>query len=163
MPSPLPLLRNGPLPSPASKRGRGGERAAPVPDSDSRLPDPRSLTLRHEAVLPVAVVTGFLGSGKTTLIRRFLAGKVAAHTAGIAVIVNEFGEIGLDHLLLEHAADDVVLLPGGCLCCQARNDIVRALRTLADRRERRELPHYARIVIETSGLAEPGPILETFL
>jgi G3E family GTPase len=110
--------------------------------------------------LPVAVVTGFLGSGKTTLIRRLLADVNAADTA---VIVNEFGEVGLDHLLLEHATDDIVLLPSGCLCCRSRNDLVRALQSLHDKRERRELPSYARVVIETSGLADPGPILQTLV
>jgi len=124
----------------------------------SSLPDPRGLALHRDPALPVSVVTGFLGSGKTTLIRRLLA--AAADTA---VIVNEFGEVGLDHLLLECASDDVVLLPGGCLCCQARNDLVRALRTLLERRERRELPPYSRVVVETSGLADPAPILQTFL
>lgn len=125
----------------------------------SALPDPRRLRLHRLPELPVSVVTGFLGSGKTTLIRRLLTAEEAADTA---VIVNEFGEVALDHLLLEHATEDIVLLPGGCLCCQARNDLVRALRTLHDKRERRELPPYKRVVIETSGLADPGPILQTF-
>jgi len=125
------------------------------------LPDPGSLRLYRASTLPVAVVTGFPGSGKTTLIRWFLADETAADTA---VIVNEFGEVGLDHLLLERATDDIVLLPSGCLCCcRSRSDLVRALQSLHDKRERRELPPYARVVIETSGLADPGPILQTLV
>ena len=107
--------------------------------------------------VPVSVLTGFLGSGKTTLLNRLLS---SAELAGTAVIVNEFGETGLDHELLTAAsADDVVLLPNGCLCCAVRGDLVKALSTLLDR------PGQAihRVVIETSGLAEPGPILRTLM
>src|SRR5690242_17580773 len=93
----------------------------------SALPDPGSLQLYRDPILPVAVVTGFLGSGKTTLIRRLLTEGSAADTA---VIVNEFGDVGLDHLLLEHSTDDIVVLPNGCLCCRARSDLVRALQSL---------------------------------
>jgi G3E family GTPase len=125
------------------------------------LPDPRSLSLAREAPIPVAVLTGFLGSGKTTLIRVLLKDP---EFAGTAVVVNEFGEIGLDHLLIEAATkEDTILLEGGCLCCATRGDLVRALRSLLDRRERAELPAYARVIVETSGLADPAPILQTLM
>jgi len=107
--------------------------------------------------VPVSVLTGFLGSGKTTLLNRLL---LSADLAGTAVIVNEFGETGLDHELLTAAsADDVVLLPNGCLCCAVRGDLLKALGALLDR------PGHTiqRVVIETSGLAEPGPILRTLM
>jgi G3E family GTPase len=124
------------------------------------LPDPTSLVLIREAPIPVAIVTGFLGSGKTTLIRALLQDP---ELLGTAVVVNEFGEVGLDHLLLEAAQDDTVLIEGGCLCCAARGDLVRALRSLLDRRERAELPAYRRVIVETSGLADPAPILQTLM
>jgi len=120
------------------------------------LPDPATLTLAREAPIPVAVVTGFLGSGKTTLIRRLLRESDFVETA---VIVNEFGEVGLDHLMLDSAREDVLVLEGGCLCCAAQGDLVRALRSLLARSTRGELPNFRRVVIETSGLADPGPIL----
>ncbi len=125
------------------------------------LPDPASLTLAREEIIPVAVLTGFLGSGKTTLIRALLADPAFA---GTAVVVNEFGEIGLDHLLIEASTkEDTILLEGGCLCCATRGDLVRALRSLLDRRERSELPPYRRVIVETSGLADPAPILQTMM
>jgi G3E family GTPase len=124
------------------------------------LPDPASLTLVREASIPVAVVTGFLGSGKTTLIRSLLRDPALR---GTAVIVNEFGEVGLDHMLVEAAEEDTVLLEGGCLCCATRGDLVRALRSLLDRRERAELPAYRRVILETSGLADPVPVLQTLM
>jgi G3E family GTPase len=124
------------------------------------LPNPAGLTLVREAPIPVAVVTGFLGSGKTTLIRSLLRDPALA---GTAVIVNEFGEIGLDHILMEAAEEDTILLEGGCLCCATRGDLVRALRSLLDRRERAELPAYRRVIVETSGLADPASILQTLM
>jgi G3E family GTPase len=127
---------------------------------NASLPDPATLTLVREAPIPVAVLTGFLGSGKTTLIRSLLADPAFAETA---VVVNEFGEIGLDHLLVEAAGEDTVLLEGGCLCCASQGDLVRALRSLLTRRERAELPAYRRVIIETSGLADPAPILQTLM
>lgn len=108
--------------------------------------------------LPIAVLTGFLGSGKTTFLRRVLAAPGMAETA---VVINEFGDVGLDHLLVEASPDDVVQLPSGCLCCAVRQDLVRTLYRLLTRRADGALPPFRRIVVETSGLAEPAPILYT--
>ncbi len=108
------------------------------------------------APLPIAVLTGFLGSGKTTFLRRVLASPGMTETA---VVINEFGAVGLDHLLVEASPDDVVQLPSGCLCCAVRQDLVRTLYRLLARRAD-GLP-FRRIVVETSGLAEPAPILYT--
>jgi G3E family GTPase len=109
--------------------------------------------------LPVTVVTGFLGAGKTTLVKRFLA---TPEGAGIAVIVNEFGAVGIDDALLRTSADEVTLLGNGCVCCVTRSDLQVALRNLVADRERGEIPRFGRVLIETSGLADPGPLLQTF-
>jgi G3E family GTPase len=109
--------------------------------------------------IPVTVVTGFLGAGKTTLVRRFLS---TPEGAGTAVVVNEFGEVGIDDALLRASTDQTVLLGNGCLCCFTRSDLQMALRTLFIDRERGNVPHFRRVIIETSGLADPGPVLQTF-
>jgi G3E family GTPase len=109
--------------------------------------------------LPVIAVTGFLGSGKTTLIRALLDKPEGANTA---VVVNEFGEIGIDNLLLRSSSDATVLLGNGCLCCNVRTDLHETLRELFADRARGVIPSFERVVIETSGLADPGPILQTF-
>jgi len=109
--------------------------------------------------LPVSVVTGFLGSGKTTLLSRLLRDPALARTA---VIVNEFGEVGLDHLLLEASDEEVVLLEGGCLCCKVRGDLVRTAGELLARRARGAAA-FDRIVVETTGLADPAPILQALM
>jgi G3E family GTPase len=111
------------------------------------------------ARIPVTVVTGFLGAGKTTLLRRFLA---SPEGEGTAVIVNEFGAVGIDDALVRDSADETVLLGNGCVCCITRTDLQAALRRLVFDRERGTVPPFNRIVIETSGLADPGPILQTF-
>ena len=111
-------------------------------------------------ITPVNVITGFLGSGKTTLLQRLLRSPRMARTA---VLINEFGEIGLDHLLVQRVDESVVLLQSGCICCSIRDDLAAALRGLLSRRERGEIPAFDRIVIETTGLADPGPILYTLL
>lgn len=109
---------------------------------------------------PVNVLTGFLGSGKTTLLQRLLRSPRLDRTA---VLINEFGEVGLDHLLVQRVDDAVVLLESGCICCTIRGDLTGALRGLLDRRDRVEIPAFDRVVIETTGLADPGPILYTLL
>ncbi len=111
------------------------------------------------ARIPVTVVTGFLGAGKTTLLRHFLA---TPEGHGTALIVNEFGAVGIDDVLLRPSADETVLLGNGCLCCNTRSDLQNALRRLVAERERGQIPDFCRIVIETSGLADPSPILQTF-
>lgn len=109
--------------------------------------------------MPVTVITGFLGAGKTTLLKRFLA---TPEGQGTAVVVNEFGATGIDDALVHSSADETVLLGNGCLCCIARSDLQQALRRMVVERERGEFPDFRRIVIETSGLADPSPILQTF-
>ena len=111
------------------------------------------------AKIPVSVVTGFLGAGKTTLLRRFLS---SPQGAGTAVIVNEFGAAGIDDALVRDSADETVLIGNGCVCCITRSDLQLALRRLVFDREHGSVPPFARVVIETSGLADPGPILQTF-
>jgi G3E family GTPase len=110
------------------------------------------------ARIPVTVVTGFLGAGKTTLIRELLTRPEGANTA---VVVNEFGEIGIDHTLLRSSSDTTVLLGNGCVCCAVRTDLQESLRTLFAERGRGTVPSFERVVIETSGLADPGPVLQT--
>ena len=108
--------------------------------------------------LPTTVLTGFLGSGKTTLLRRALASPGFTDTA---VIVNEIGAIAIDHYLVDFVEGGVLELPGGCLCCAVREDLARTLRGLLDRRNSGAVRPFRRIVIETSGLADPAPILYT--
>ena len=108
------------------------------------------------AAWPVAIVTGFLGSGKTTVIRHLLRDPDMADTV---VIVNEFGEVGLDHQLLKAATDEVILLPNGCLCCTIRLDIVQTLRDLYKSWLMGKIPNFRRVIIETTGLAEPAPLV----
>jgi G3E family GTPase len=110
--------------------------------------------------IPVTLVTGFLGSGKTTLINSALR---SAELAKTVVVVNEFGEVGLDHQLFASSSDSVVVLENGCLCCTVRSDLVGTLNGLYHARQRGDIPAFDNVVIETSGLAEPGPVLQAFL
>ena len=107
---------------------------------------------------PVHILTGFLGSGKTTLLGRLLRDPALADTA---VLINEFGEIGLDHHLVERIDETVVLLSSGCLCCTVRGELSDAIKRLLSQRERGLIPAFRRLVIETTGLADPSPVLTT--
>jgi len=109
-------------------------------------------------MVPVTILTGFLGSGKTTLLGRVLSEPSMSNTA---VLVNEFGEVGLDHHLLRRVDERAVLLRGGCVCCTTREDLVEALLDLLDLDQRGEIPRLDRVVVETTGLADPAPILHT--
>lgn len=111
-----------------------------------------------EQPLPISLLTGFLGSGKTTLLARALADAAVADTA---VVINELGAIGLDHYLVATVDGPVLELPGGCLCCAIREDLAVTLRSLLARREAGAGPPFRRLVIETTGLADPAPILFT--
>jgi len=109
---------------------------------------------------PIALVTGYLGSGKTTLIRALLESPALGETA---VIVNELGEIGIDHAILRRVDERTVLLASGCVCCTLRGDLADELRDLVDRRASGELPPFIRVVVETTGVADPAPILATLV
>jgi G3E family GTPase len=107
---------------------------------------------------PVTLITGFLGSGKTTLLQRLLLDPALSDTA---VLINEFGDIGLDHHLLERIDETMVMLQSGCVCCTIRGELSTAIKDLHSRRERGVLPPFRRLVIESTGLADPYPILST--
>ena len=116
--------------------------------------------MAYQGFIPVNVVTGFLGSGKTTLLQGLLNSPKLSDTA---VLVNEFGEVGLDHHLLQNVTESTLLMDNGCLCCAIRGDLQESLITLFEQRERGEIPKFQRVVIETSGLADPVPIAYTVL
>jgi G3E family GTPase len=110
--------------------------------------------------LPLNVLSGFLGSGKTTLLNRVLT---QASSRNTAVLINEFGAVGIDHHIVSQVSDDVVLLESGCVCCRAGEDIGAALTALLRRRQDGTLPAFERVILETSGLAQPGLLLQRFL
>jgi G3E family GTPase len=109
---------------------------------------------------PVTILTGFLGSGKTTLLNRALRDPAMANTA---VVINEFGEVGLDHLLAAQSDDTIMVLENGCLCCTVFGDLVTTLNNLFHSREDGAIPRFDHVVIETSGLADPSPLIQAFL
>ncbi len=112
--------------------------------------------------IPVTVVTGFLGSGKTTFLNRILnQGPTSQQMGQMAVIVNEIGAVGLDHRLVKHISDNVVLLESGCICCTVRGELVNALRDLFMAALHKKIPVFSRVLIETTGLADPAPIIYT--
>jgi G3E family GTPase len=113
----------------------------------------------QDSLIPITILTGFLGSGKTTLLSKLIRHPGMARTA---VIINEFGEVGLDHLLVESSDEDTLLLDGGCLCCTVRSDLVETLNGLAIKRVRGEV-EFDRVVIETTGLADPAPVVHAFI
>ena len=114
----------------------------------------------YSDLIPVNVLTGALGSGKTTLLKALLR---APRLDGTMVLVNELGEVGIDHHLVEHASESTLLLENGCLCCAMRDDLKTALKDLHSRRARGEIPRYERVVVETTGIADPVPIAYTLL
>ncbi|GLR89513.1 CobW family GTP-binding protein [Bradyrhizobium iriomotense] len=115
---------------------------------------------KSAARLPVSLITGFLGSGKTTLLNHLLR---HSDMRDSAVIINEYGEVSLDHLLVERIDGEVAVLASGCICCTVRSDLEETLRGLLVRRDRHEVPPFRRILIETTGLADPAPIVQLLL
>lgn len=118
------------------------------------------LQVNMPRTVPVTVITGFLGSGKTTVLNQLLR---APDLSDTAVIINEFGEVSLDHLLIEQAIENAVLLKNGCICCTVRGDIADTLAELFRKRESGALPWFSRIAIETTGLADPAPVVHSIL
>jgi G3E family GTPase len=148
------------LPSSPTWASCGSRRSASPAGSSTRSTGRSSTLLAADGKLPVALVTGFLGSGKTTLIAGLLRHPAMGETA---VIVNELGEIGIDHHLLRRVDERTVLLKSGCVCCTLRGDLADELRDLLGRRERGEVPPFRRVVVETTGLADPAPVVYTLL
>ena len=125
--------------------------------SDAASPDSAQ---KPDELIPVSLLTGFLGSGKTTVLNHVLHDPRMDKSA---VIVNEFGEVGLDHELMVAGSEDMVLLNSGCLCCTVRGDLVNTLRDMVMLRLREDVPSFDRVLIETTGLADPAPILHTLM
>jgi len=118
------------------------------------------LTPDPDRLVSVTIITGFLGSGKTTLLRSLLDDPTMDETA---VLINEFGEVGLDHLLARKIDDEILLLASGCICCTVQSDLVESLAGLFARRDRSQVPAFRRVIIETTGLADPAPIIHLLM
>lgn len=116
------------------------------------------MTLLHPAKIPVTILTGYLGAGKTTLLNQILTEK---HQQKIAVIVNEYGEVGIDHQLVVNADEEILEMNNGCICCTVRGDLIRILRTLVFSMNQGKVK-FDRVLIETTGLADPAPVAQTF-
>ncbi len=110
--------------------------------------------------LPVTIITGFLGSGKTTLINRLVK---RPEMNRVAVIVNELGEIGIDNDLVETSSEQMMLLNSGCLCCTLRSDLQETLRELFIKRRNGEIIDFERVIVETTGIADPAPVMQTLM
>ncbi len=129
-------------------------------DTNAKAGTGTASTAGTSTAVPLTVLTGFLGSGKTTLLKRLLEDPAMA---GTAVIINEFGEVGIDDALVEKADDDTILLPSGCVCCAVRGDLVEALEKLHTKALWGDIPPMRRVVLETTGLADPTPIVHTLM
>jgi G3E family GTPase len=125
--------------------------------NNEAIPDPVPRTTGDQRI-PVTLLTGFLGAGKTTLLNHLLK---HPDMAGAAVLVNEFGEIAVDHHLIDQVDETMIVLDSGCICCNVQGDLVKALKNLSQRSSRREIPPVSRVVIETTGLADPVPVIYT--
>lgn len=123
-------------------------------------PDLTSSQTSSHRRIPVTVLTGFLGSGKTTVLNALVRNNALA---GIAVVINELGEIGIDHDIVERTSETFMLVRNGCVCCTVRGDLISTLKDLADRRRRGEIPVLDGVVLETTGLADPAPIIHTLM
>src|SRR6478735_5185517 len=143
-----------------SSSGQGSARSGLCGEPRARRPYSAGAILMQADVIPVSILTGFLGSGKTTILGHLLRQPEFSRTA---VIINEFGEIGLDHELVEASEDSLIELTTGCLCCKVRTDLAETLQDLLRRRDEGRCMRFDRIVIETSGLADPAPILQTLM